>query len=97
MTTPNCSASAAALRLFYRLSILQRELPAAAADREHVQLFRIIHNLSSAVINEGLDLEELKQRYEAMCVSDFGSSAIREDLLSLRQVLEDKVPAPILS
>ena len=95
MTAPDPEASAAALRLFYRLTILERGLP-PAADKDRKYLFRIIHNLSSAVIDEGLDLEHVKDRYEEMCRSDFDSCSVQDDLLALRHLLMDKIPIPSL-
>lgn len=96
MMAPDIHASAAALRLFYRLTILERGLP-ATADTDRKYLFRIIHNLSSAVVDEGLDLEELSERYEAMCRTDFKSCSIEADLLALCSLLSDKISAPSLT
>ena len=96
MTAPDPEASAAAWRLLYRFTILERGLP-PAADRNCKSLFSIIHNLSSTVIDEGLHLEKLKDRYEEMCPSDFDSCTIQLDLLALRHLLVPKVPIPSLS
>jgi hypothetical protein len=96
MIAPDIQANTAVLKLFYRLTILERGLP-ATADTDRQFLFRIIHNLSSAVVDEGLDPEELSERYEAMCQTDFNSCSIKADLLALRHLLSNKIPAPSLS
>ena len=93
MMAPDRQASGPVLRLFYRLTILERGLP-PTADSDRKCLFRIIHNLSSAVIDEGLGLEDLSDRYEAMCRTDFKSCSLQAELLALRHLLSDEIPAP---